>query len=523
MGIARFALASIGLLAACRGPAPTPRPTPVDLVIIGGRVFTGDPERPWAEAIAIRGDRIVAVGTTAEIGVAHADARRTIAVDGRLVIPGINDAHVHEPSTWHPAEAAIDGDFGARRDPRCGRRRDQAAPPARGSRQPRLGRGRRFVARPHRARLVAPPSVARERRRSRDRPQQRCAGGVGISETTAPPPAATTVATAAAGSTVASASTAALPRSSAPHGGRRRRYRRRHGGGIDQAAGFGIPAERRRCSTTGGWRGRRAATARPLAAHPLSARWVAIDDVWTPTPGPGSRPRHQGHPRRHADRRGAAMLADGSDRPARWDGSTDTATVQTMMREALRSGDRLHLHVSGDRTLAAVLDAMEAVADDAAWRAHRLVIEHGDALQPSTSPARGTGGGGPEPGALHPAGADEPAIRPADHWFAISRSALPASAGARVRYCPFSTSCSRPPIRPTREALTREQALIAYTQGSALTGLRPTGPAGPGHAADPRSCPRICSPCPTPSCLRSAACSLWSAAIVHPGPHRRCG
>ncbi|MDQ6800374.1 MAG: amidohydrolase [Acidobacteriota bacterium] len=67
---------------------------PADLILTGGKVFTADPTRPWAEAVAIRGDRIVAVGSTAEIG---KNAARVIELHGRVVVPGINDAHVHAP------------------------------------------------------------------------------------------------------------------------------------------------------------------------------------------------------------------------------------------------------------------------------------------------------------------------------------------------------------------------------------------------------------------------------------------
>jgi predicted amidohydrolase YtcJ len=66
-----------------------------DLVLTGGKVFTADPTRPWAEALASRGDRIVAVGTTAEVRRLAGRATCEIALGGRVVIPGINDAHEH--------------------------------------------------------------------------------------------------------------------------------------------------------------------------------------------------------------------------------------------------------------------------------------------------------------------------------------------------------------------------------------------------------------------------------------------
>ncbi|ODT04208.1 MAG: hypothetical protein ABS52_06035 [Gemmatimonadetes bacterium SCN 70-22] len=62
---------------------------------MGGRVFTGDPRQPWAEAVAIRGDKIAAVGTSASVGAMAGARSRRIALDGRVVVPGFNDAHVH--------------------------------------------------------------------------------------------------------------------------------------------------------------------------------------------------------------------------------------------------------------------------------------------------------------------------------------------------------------------------------------------------------------------------------------------
>jgi predicted amidohydrolase YtcJ len=66
----------------------------VDLVIRGGRIFTAEPGNPFVDAVAIRGDRIVAVGPDA----ASAKASEVIDLGGALATPGFIDAHVH-PST----------------------------------------------------------------------------------------------------------------------------------------------------------------------------------------------------------------------------------------------------------------------------------------------------------------------------------------------------------------------------------------------------------------------------------------
>ncbi|HET7291132.1 MAG TPA: amidohydrolase [Vicinamibacteria bacterium] len=78
-------------LAAASGAAEAP----ADLLLTNARVFTADERQPWAEAVAVRGDRIVYVGDAK--GVAALRGPRTDARDlgGRLVTPGFNDAHVH--------------------------------------------------------------------------------------------------------------------------------------------------------------------------------------------------------------------------------------------------------------------------------------------------------------------------------------------------------------------------------------------------------------------------------------------
>jgi predicted amidohydrolase YtcJ len=67
-----------------------------DLVIINGKVLTNDKDNPVAEAIAVKGEKIIATGKTALIKDFIEEGRtRIIDAHGRLVIPGFNDAHVH--------------------------------------------------------------------------------------------------------------------------------------------------------------------------------------------------------------------------------------------------------------------------------------------------------------------------------------------------------------------------------------------------------------------------------------------
>src|SRR5688572_2833418 len=66
-----------------------------DLAIVGARVRTLDPGRPFATAVAVRHGTIVAVGGEAEVR-AHCDARTEVLhAGGQALIPGLVDAHLH--------------------------------------------------------------------------------------------------------------------------------------------------------------------------------------------------------------------------------------------------------------------------------------------------------------------------------------------------------------------------------------------------------------------------------------------
>jgi hypothetical protein len=65
------------------------------LVITNAAIYTVDKEHPKAEAVAVIGDRIVAVGSSAEIDLWRGPATKVIDARGKLLLPGFNDAHVH--------------------------------------------------------------------------------------------------------------------------------------------------------------------------------------------------------------------------------------------------------------------------------------------------------------------------------------------------------------------------------------------------------------------------------------------
>jgi len=66
-----------------------------DVILHNACLYTVDPRQPWAQAVAITGQTIVAVGTDAEILPLAAQNTQCIDLGGRLVLPGLCDAHIH--------------------------------------------------------------------------------------------------------------------------------------------------------------------------------------------------------------------------------------------------------------------------------------------------------------------------------------------------------------------------------------------------------------------------------------------
>ncbi|MGZ8631616.1 MAG: amidohydrolase family protein, partial [Actinomycetota bacterium] len=66
-----------------------------DLVLTGADVWCGDPARRWARAVAISGDRIVAVGTDDDVRAHTGPSTEVVSLPEKAVVPGFQDAHVH--------------------------------------------------------------------------------------------------------------------------------------------------------------------------------------------------------------------------------------------------------------------------------------------------------------------------------------------------------------------------------------------------------------------------------------------
>jgi len=89
-----FVLAFLLLpLAACQPGGESVEPA--DLVLTGGKIATVDPNNPQAEALAMRGEVIVAVGSTTDIAAYVGEETKVIELEGRLAIPGFIEGHGH--------------------------------------------------------------------------------------------------------------------------------------------------------------------------------------------------------------------------------------------------------------------------------------------------------------------------------------------------------------------------------------------------------------------------------------------
>ncbi len=89
------------MITACGESVPTSDPVAADAVYVNASIYTVDSDNSWASAMAISDGKIVAVGNDEDV-MAHAgDATTVVDLDGRMVMPGIHDTHIH------PADAGV--------------------------------------------------------------------------------------------------------------------------------------------------------------------------------------------------------------------------------------------------------------------------------------------------------------------------------------------------------------------------------------------------------------------------------
>src|SRR5438445_4915253 len=91
-----ISLILISILACICSPTAAAQSRPAaDLIITNAKVWTVDKSNPTAQAVAVLGDHIVAVGSNSEVNNWRGPNTRVIEAEGKLLLPGFNDSHVH--------------------------------------------------------------------------------------------------------------------------------------------------------------------------------------------------------------------------------------------------------------------------------------------------------------------------------------------------------------------------------------------------------------------------------------------
>src|SRR5262245_17669643 len=91
--VATFALLVVALAA---NPAfAQKKSVPADTVILHAKIYTLNSKQPWAEAVAIRGERILAVASDVDIAKLQTKDSKVMDAKGRLLLPGFTDCHIH--------------------------------------------------------------------------------------------------------------------------------------------------------------------------------------------------------------------------------------------------------------------------------------------------------------------------------------------------------------------------------------------------------------------------------------------
>ncbi len=491
------------------------QPAAPDVVLLGGKVFTADAARPWAEAVAVRGARIVAVGTTAEIGRLAGPRTRRIALDGRTVVPGFDDAHGHVGPSG-PRAVQVPVEASPTPDPPLPLVLDSLGAAAR-----RVPAGR-WLTTEVGGRVFDDPRATRA-----------------VLDSVAPAHPVWLGGWSGHGAVLNTAAlrAAGLLDAPDPAGG----WQTRDAGGaptgrIDEYVLYGAT---RRLGVARGVAGL-AAAVRDYGESGLRMGITSVQDMATnydlaavrgATRGGGMRARHRVirlpmtdgaggwradwrvaradttlAPRTHVS--GVKWILDGTpierlalmrqpyaDRPG-WHGRANFPfdTLRALLRDALARGEQPMLHAVGDSTIALVIAAMRAEAPDSAWRRLRPRLEHADALgRDQLAAVRALGivvVQNPAHLALPPVmqarwGAER--LGRVDLLRTLVDSGVPLAIGSDGPRAP-GLNLMLATLHPNvpSEALSREQAVIAYTRTAAYAAFaeRERGTLAPGMRAD---------------------------------------
>jgi len=475
-----------------------------DLIIHNARVFTADPAHRWAEAVAIRGDRIVAVGTNAEVTALAEYKTKQIDASRRVVIPGINDAHTHQgprpegfamsldnDPTWALIYAGIvgatdetPGDFWifgtigpkALADPAVNA---QALDKASGHRKVVLlawtGHGEILSSEAMNALRIrdsaADPAGGWYERDANQHltgklfeyagwdAERRMADSVSASDAIDQLKGYSDHALAFGITSIQNMSMQSLSG-----------YEKveRHGPAAIRIRIIRIPVSETasRGDDQDGTNIPALSNERPLSII-SGTKWILDGTpveqgaaVRTPYPGGGE---HMGKLNFPPDE------------------------LKVIMKEAFDSKEQTLLHVAGDRTAAAVFDAMRAVGPAEEWRKKRLRIEHGDGLHPDLIALAKEFG---VVVVINPAHIVARPLYPAGPWMparSLLKAGVPIAIGSDGPMNPgLNIQLITTMPGNTAEAITREEAVDAYTRGAAYAEMMENekGTIAPGKLAD---------------------------------------
>jgi len=462
-----------------------------DLILLNGKVFTADPAKPWVEAIAVRGDRIDAIGTTAALRERAGARTRVIDVAGRVVIPGINDAHTHVGTRPPGVVLKLNGSEPAWTDV-IAAVRDAAGSAGGGWIYGTIGERALSDANATRFALdaAAPGRLVKLSAWTGHGVIFSTAGlrAIGLGDREPDPPFGSYSRTPAgilAGRLDEYADLRAHRRLTALAGreaavGSLRRL-------SDEAVGFGITTIQAMANSLPA---ADLTSMLPEAATPIRWRIIRFPIALTERDAPadlGPLPRQ---PSPLVSVSGVKWIVDGTpverfsamndayaDRPG-WTGQFDLPpdAIDAVLQRALETGDQPMFHVTGDRGVDVLFSAMERLAPAERWRRIRPRIEHGEFLTRSRierartlgiinvqNPAHFTI---PDVMTARFGAARVAAVEPVK---SLVEAGVPLALGGDGPLNPFLnimfaiTHPNNPP-----EALTREQAVTAYTAGSAF-------------------------------------------------------
>ena len=83
------------LIASCTSGVGEGGQESADLILSGAKIFTSNKQRPWAESVAVKNGSFIYLRDSAGVSIYRSDSTHFVDLKGRLVIPGLVDAHAH--------------------------------------------------------------------------------------------------------------------------------------------------------------------------------------------------------------------------------------------------------------------------------------------------------------------------------------------------------------------------------------------------------------------------------------------